>query len=112
MKQTVFRRGLVGMILMGLALAVNAAEVPVVKTDAAKPKPTAVLFLSWQPSLDKTYAEKLTARGFVATKVNYFEPLAPDFLKQFNVFVLDEVPDISYEDKYPDKIVNYHNTMR
>jgi len=107
MKQTVFRCGLVGMILLGLALAVKAAEVPAVNA-----KPTAVLFLSWAPSLDKTYAEKLAARGFVATKANYFEPLAPEFLKQFNVFVLDEVPDISYEDKYPDKIVNYHNNMR
>ena len=91
----------------GVALAVNATELPAVKA-----QPTAVLFLSWAPSLDKTYAEKLAARGFVATKANYFEPLAPDFLKQFNVFVLDEVPDISYEDKYPDKMANYHNTMR
>ena len=95
---------------IGLLLAGHATAAP--SSAGTTGQPTAILFLSWQPSLDKTYAEKLTARGFVATKANYMEPLAPDFLKQFNVFVLDEVPDISYADKYPDKMANYHNNLR
>ena len=109
---TCFRRGIGSLIFLGLAGVATAAELPTTKNEPVKSQPTAILFLSWQPALDKTYADKLAARGYVATKANSMDPLAPDFLKQFNVFVLDEVPDISYEDNKPDRMANYHNNMR
>ena len=95
--------------LMMLALSAMATGLPDVKTGGAKGGPIAVLFLSERPTVFPTYGDKLTARGFVYATANYLEPLSPDFLRQFNVFVFDELPAATYD--YHAGIAEYRRNM-
>ncbi len=82
-----------------LAVSAQSADLPNPKTGGAKGGPIAVLFLSWMPLMEKTYGEELTERGFVYATANYLEPIAPEFLDRFNVYVFDDLPIAGDEDR-------------
>ncbi|MHB9133759.1 MAG: hypothetical protein ACYDBB_22065 [Armatimonadota bacterium] len=52
----------------------------------------AILFLSDAPQMDAQYARELTAAGFSYVMHNYREALSYDFIKKFNLVVIDKYP--------------------
>ena len=84
--------GLTIVISLVVAGVGQAAGLPDAKTGGAKGGPIAILFLSETPLMDKAYGKELRERGYVYANANYFEPLAPEFLDKFNVFVFADVP--------------------
>ncbi len=74
----------------GTALA--APDLPDPRTGGAGGGPLALLYLSSSPVMDAAYAAQLTQEGFTHTSATYYEPLSMDFLRKFNVVVIDYLP--------------------
>ncbi|MHB9023494.1 MAG: hypothetical protein ACYC7E_04885 [Armatimonadota bacterium] len=57
----------------------------------------AILLLSDMPQMDKRYARELIDAGFTYVTHDYREGLTYDFIKKFNVVVIDNLPHIGVE---------------
>lgn len=90
-------------------MPVRGAEPADPGTGGAGGEKAAILFLSWKPRLDKTYAQDLSDSGYVFASANSREALDPDFLHRFNVFVLDEY--MARTDGRDPAAVNYRFNM-
>ncbi|MEI6422334.1 MAG: hypothetical protein WCP55_08950, partial [Lentisphaerota bacterium] len=97
-----FRNGrLMGVLLLVMSWAflsfqAVAAEqaLPDPKTSGIKGGPVSVLFLQRHryTDFDETYAKELDELGYQYAKVNANDPLTPEFLKQFNIYVIEQFP--------------------
>lgn len=76
----------------GAAAAASAPPTPEARTGGAEGGPIAILFLSPYPQIDAQYAEELEDQGFAFTSHRYYEPLTYEFVRRFNVSVIDKLP--------------------
>lgn len=79
------------------ACATAAAPFADAKTAGRNGGPLAILFLGPEPQMDAAYAKELTGAGFAYALGSYYEPLAPDFVRKFNVVVIDKFPHANAE---------------
>ena len=82
---------------MPVAYAAQGAELPAAKSGGAGKGPLAVLFLSKSPQMDPAYARQLTAEGFSYAVGSYYDAYPADFLRKFNLFVIDYLPQSGAE---------------
>ncbi|MHB9024158.1 MAG: hypothetical protein ACYC7E_08275 [Armatimonadota bacterium] len=84
-------------LLVLLCVSQVMAALPDPKTGGKNGGSLAILFLSDAPLLDKQYAQELTDAGFTYVIQNYREGLTYEFIKKFNVVVIDNLPRINEE---------------
>jgi hypothetical protein len=97
-----FRLPLIGLTCACLmqSMAVSAAaQLPDPKTAGKNGGPVAILFLSPQPQMDPQYAKELSAAGFSFALCDYYEALTPEFIRTFNVVVIDKFPFANAENQ-------------
>ncbi len=75
----------------------GATALPDPKAGGPGGAPLAILFLSNSPQMDTQYAEELRAAGFTYVMHNYEEVVTYDFLKGFNLVVVDKLPRMGAE---------------
>ena len=87
------------LLLLGLTAVrpADAAGLPDAKTGGKGGAPLAILFLSDSPLMDAQYAKELSAAGFTYVMHGYEQELTPDFLRKFNLVVVDKLPRIGAE---------------
>ncbi|OPZ31206.1 MAG: hypothetical protein BWZ02_00345 [Lentisphaerae bacterium ADurb.BinA184] len=73
-------------------LAGRALETPAQEPAPAAGRAGAILFLSPGPQMDAAYAKELADAGWAAATASYWDVLDPAFLRRFNVFVFDALP--------------------
>lgn len=82
----------VAIVLSVLCLSQAMAVLPDPKTSGKHGGPLAILFLSNAPEMDAQYAKELSTAGFSYVMYDYHDPLSYDFLKKFNLVVVDKLP--------------------
>ncbi|MHB9134532.1 MAG: hypothetical protein ACYDBB_25955 [Armatimonadota bacterium] len=85
------------MLLAGVYCLHAPAALPDAKTGGKNNGPLAILFLSNAPMMDPQYAKELTAAGFTYVMHQYEQELSYDFLKKFNLIVIDKFPWLGAE---------------
>ena len=85
----------------GLSIQANVTAAPAaladLKTGGAKGGPITILYLGQGVGKTSGYGEELARQGIAVTRCSYFEPLTADFIKKFNVFVVDRLPPLGEE---------------
>lgn len=96
-----------------MARAENPVALPDPETGGADGGPIAVLFLSTHWWLDATYKKELIQEGYAVTFVQaVYEPLSYQFVKRFNVIVIDLFPRIGEEQgRFGYRQKTFDNTM-
>ena len=104
---------LVSACLIASAVTSRAAGLPDLKTGGKDNGPVAILFIGPSSAMDAGYKAELSRQGAVFASTSYFEPLPDAFLKKFNVFVIDRLPQIGAEfDVFGQRMVVYWANMR
>lgn len=94
------------------AYAAQGAELPEAKTGGAGKGPIAILFLSKIPQMDPAYARQLTDEGFTYAVGSYYDAYKPEFLRKFNVFVIDYLPQAGQEyDVFGQELLPYRANL-
>ena len=82
-------------------------------TGGAGGGPVSILFLGTRPQMDKAYAAQLKEEGFVYTNCSFYEPLTYEFVKRFNVIVIDEMPHSAAEfDTFGQRLLHFWANMK
>ncbi len=99
--------------LCGSALAAPATSMPDARTSGPGGGPIAILFLSMEPQIDEQYAEELAKQGFAFASHRLFEPLTYEFVRKFNVIVIDGVVYAAAEQCWlGQRVFHYRTNMR
>ena len=77
---------------LGATGTLGAPGLPDPRTGGAGGGPVALLYLSSSPQMDAAYTAQLTQEGFTWTGATYYEPLTMEFLRKFNVVIIDCLP--------------------
>jgi hypothetical protein len=101
----------------GLIIQANATAAPAaladLKTGGANGGPITILYLGQGVGKTSGYGEELARQGIAFTSCSYFEPLTADFIKKFNVFVLDRLPPLGEEyEVFGQRMVTYRANMK
>ncbi len=78
--------------VLSVAGATGALALPDPRTAGAGGGPLALLYLSSSPEMDATYTAQLDQEGFAWTAASYWQPLTADFLRRFNIIIIDYLP--------------------
>ena len=99
--------------LVAQAQAATASSLADLKTGGASGGPITILYLGEGVGSGSGYGEELARQGVAFTSCSYFEPLTADFIKKFNVIVVDRLPPIGAEyDVFGQRMAAYWANMK
>ena len=79
-----------------LVMTVGLCTIPTVYAErGGRTENLSILILSPNPLLDKGYKDKLEKEGFEVVCTDYFKTFQYDFLKKFNLVIIDKLPRAS-----------------
>ena len=105
--------GIVWLCAAASAAQGPAGELPDPKTGGAAGGPVAILLLSPYPQMDEDYAQEMAQQGFVLANHSYYEPLTHEFVKKFNVIVMDKLARAAEEySALGQRMVHYWSNMQ